>query len=179
MPGEALYGVKLAVEQVMLQFSFTSLAKAETYAKLADRRVNEIVYLAERGDVPQIAIDKIKYDTQGEHIKEKIRGISQEVAFPMNANLLNYSLALEKIWELINVANKYVEETKPWNLAKENKTDELKAFIRLLVDVIRVTARQINPFMPQTAESITEQIGQDKISKGKPLFPRIDLKSNI
>ena len=54
MPGEAFYGVKLVVEQVMLQFSFTSLAKAETYAKLADRRVNEIIYLADKGDVPQI-----------------------------------------------------------------------------------------------------------------------------
>ena len=72
------------------------------------------------------------------------------------------------------MANKYVEQTKPWNLAKENKAEELKVFIRLLVDVIRVSAAQVYPFMPQTAELIKEQIGAEKISKGKPLFPRIE-----
>ena len=87
---------------------------------------------------------------------------------------LDFNLALDKIWELINMANKYIEDTKPWNLAKENKLDELKSFIRLLVDVIREVAERIYPFMPKTAESIKEQIGLDKIKKGKPLFPRID-----
>ena len=90
----------------------------------------------------------------------------------------DFSLALAKIWELINMANKYIEETKPWNLAKENKTDELKSFIRLLVDVIREVAGRISPFMPETGESILKQIGTDKIKKGKPLFPRIDTKKS-
>ena len=72
------------------------------------------------------------------------------------------------------MANKYIEDTKPWNLAKENKADELKTFIRLLVDVIREVAGQIAPFMPKTAALIREQIGSDKIKKGNPLFPRID-----
>lgn len=127
-----------------------------------------------QGDIPQLEINKIKYDAQGEKIKDKIRVIRQEVAFPMSIALLNYSLALEKIWELINMANKYIEDRKPWNLSKENKTEELKSFIRLLVEVLRVVAEQIHPFMPQTSESIKGQIGRDKIQKGKPLFPRID-----
>lgn len=127
-----------------------------------------------QGEIPQLEINKIKYDAQGEKIKDKIRVIRQEAAFPMSAALLDYSLALVKIWELINMANKYVEETKPWNLAKENKTEELKSFIRLLVDAIREVAEQIYPFMPNTSESIKEQLGEDKIKKGKPLFPRIE-----
>ena len=53
---------------------------------------------------------------------------------------LDFNLALDKIWELINMANKYIEDTKPWNLVKENKIDELKVFIHLLVDVIRNVA---------------------------------------
>ena len=126
-----------------------------------------------QGDIPQLEINKIKYDAQGEKVKDKIRVIRQEAAFPMSIALLNYSLALEKIWELINMANKYVEETKPWNLSKENKTEELESFIRLLVDAIREVANQIYPFMPQTAECIIAQLGKDKIKKGKPLFPRI------
>jgi len=128
-----------------------------------------------QGNIPNIEINKIEYDAQGEKIKAKIRAIDQEVAFFMSAAILNYSLALEKIWELINMANKYVEETKPWNLAKENKTRDLEGFIRLLVDVIREVADKVYPFMPQTAESIMQQLGQDKINKGKPLFPRIDV----
>ena len=50
MPGGALYSVKLAMEQVMLTFAFSDEAKTEAYIKLADRRVEEIIYLAEKGD---------------------------------------------------------------------------------------------------------------------------------
>jgi methionyl-tRNA synthetase len=87
---------------------------------------------------------------------------------------LEFNLALDKIWEVINMANKYIEDTKPWNLAKEDKFEELKVFIRLLVEVIRDVAKNIEPFMPQTADSIKEQLGTDKIKKGIPLFPRIN-----
>ncbi|MDD5238247.1 MAG: methionine--tRNA ligase [Candidatus Omnitrophica bacterium] len=87
----------------------------------------------------------------------------------------NFSSALEKIWLRINLANKYIEETKPWNLAKQKKEDELKAFIRFLVEAIREVSLNIEPFMPKTSQSIREQIGQDKIKKGAPLFPRIEL----
>jgi methionyl-tRNA synthetase len=60
-------------------------------------------------------------------------------------------------------------------LAKEKKVDKLKGFIHLLIEVIRHVAEVISPFMPQTAESITQQLGEEKIKKGKPLFPRIDI----
>jgi len=111
-------------------------------------------------------------DEQGRQIDEKIKALPQELASAMA--IPNFNLALEYLWVLINLANKYIEDTKPWNLVKENKTEELKSFIRLLVDVLREIADQIYPFMPQTAESIVEQLGKDKIKKGKPLFPRID-----
>jgi len=87
-----------------------------------------------------------------------------------------FSLALEKIWELINMANKYVEESKPWNLARQDKKEELSNFILVLVRVIRKVSLAIEPFMPGTALSIKEQIGETEIKKGSPLFPRIELK---
>jgi methionyl-tRNA synthetase len=74
------------------------------------------------------------------------------------------------------MANKYVEDIKPWNLSKEKRTDELKEFIFVLVDVIRKVEHSILPFMPQTAESIRQLLNKDKIQKGKPLFPRIEKK---
>ena len=50
MPDEALYTVKLITERVQLAFTFTALGKAEVYASMADKRVNEIVYLAGEGE---------------------------------------------------------------------------------------------------------------------------------
>jgi len=86
----------------------------------------------------------------------------------------NFSRALEYIWQLINMANKYIEDTKPWNLVKEEKEQELKEFILVLVDVIKNVEHAIEPFMPDTAKSIRQQLGKEIIKKGKPLFPRID-----
>jgi methionyl-tRNA synthetase len=111
--------------------------------------------------------------TLDERWKQNLDRFSDEINIYMSN--LNFNLALDKIWELINIANKHIEETKPWNLAKENKIAELEGFIRLLVDVIRSVSGAIYPFMPQTADSINAQIGSDLVKKGKPLFPRIDV----
>ncbi|MFA6216922.1 MAG: methionine--tRNA ligase [Candidatus Omnitrophota bacterium] len=127
------------------------------------------------GNVP-VADSSLK-EGFAESIREKMlhlgEGISGAIGVESN---YNFSQALERIWEVINLANKYVEETKPWNLAKENKEKELKAFIRLLVDVIRVVSDALLPFMPATAAAIQAQVGTDRIAKGNPLFPRIDTK---
>jgi len=113
-------------------------------------------------------------DEAGRRIEEKVKLLRGQVDDSLTKDFnLNFASALEKIWELINMANKYIEDKKPWRLVKENKTEELKGFIRLLVAVIREVANQIYPFMPETADSIIEQLGVDKIKKGKPLFPRI------
>ncbi|MBM3250025.1 MAG: methionine--tRNA ligase [Candidatus Omnitrophica bacterium] len=112
-------------------------------------------------------------DAQAKKIEEKIKSLGGEVSACLAAQAdFDFSAGIEKIWELINLANKYVEETKPWNLAKEGRSDELAAFIRLLVEVIREVARKLCAFMPKTAESITGQIGEKAIQKGQPLFPR-------
>lgn len=124
-----------------------------------------------QGNVPP---ERAITDTQGKKIQDKIKVLSSQVQSCLKAAAdYDFSSALENIWELINMANKYVEETKPWNLAKENKPEELKSFIRLLVDVIRQSAFEISPFLPKTSELIIEQIGSDVINKGNPLFPRI------
>ncbi|MBU0548418.1 MAG: methionine--tRNA ligase [Candidatus Omnitrophica bacterium] len=127
------------------------------------------------GLIPELDIYKTKYDASGEHIKEKIKNLRQEVSALLSLNN-DFSLALEKIWECIGITNKYVEETKPWNLVKEARAEELKAFIRLLVDAIRKISEEIFAFMPKTAEAIFQQLGGKEIMKGNPLFPRIETK---
>jgi methionyl-tRNA synthetase len=120
---------------------------------------------------------KDRLNEPGQAVAKKIKTLPTAVATALSAGSgFNFSLALEDIWGLINVANKYIEETKPWNLARENKTAELKSFIRLLLEVLQEVVCQIYPFMPQTAEAIKEQLGKEEIKKGGPLFPRLELK---
>ncbi len=127
------------------------------------------------GNIPAPDIYNIKLNDSAEAIKKSIKSLHQEVYALLTADF-DFSLALEKIWVLINLANKYVEETKPWNLAKEKKDEELKIFIRLLVEVIRKVSAELGAFMPRTSSLINEQIGSDEIKKGAPLFPRIETK---
>lgn len=130
-----------------------------------------------QGNIPQIDILNMQ-DERAKKTIEKMQTLSDTDTNEINPCLnairdFNFGLALEEIWELINMANKYIEETKPWVLSKDNKIDTLKAFIRLLVEVIRRVSQSLKPFMPQTAQLILDQIGNDVVKKTKPLFPRI------
>lgn len=126
------------------------------------------------GNIPQ-ENGLIAKTEPAKNIEIKIENLEGRVADALLvANDFNFGQALDAIWELIGSANKYVEETKPWTLAKENKTEELKNFIALLIKVIRAVERALVPFMPKTAEAISAQIGVDAIKKGNPLFPRIE-----
>jgi methionyl-tRNA synthetase len=104
---------------------------------------------------------------------------------------LKLNEAIAHIWELINFANKYIEESKPWILTKQ-KDARLNSVIYNLVEVLRIVSISIWPFMPITAESILKQLGLSidfrfdslkewglsrsgvATNKGKPLFPRIE-----
>jgi methionyl-tRNA synthetase len=86
---------------------------------------------------------------------------------------LDFIAALEALWGLIRSSNKYIENTKPWNLKKENKTKELENFIAVLIWVLRALAKELAPFMPQTAGKILVQVRGDWVAKAEPLFPRI------
>jgi len=126
------------------------------------------------GNIPDIDFNKLKNNQKVIDILVKTKHLDMKVYAALDEQ--NFSLALEAIWELIGLANKHVEETKPWNLAKENKQQELKEFIRLLVDVIRAVADKLEIFIPQTALLIQEQFKGNKVKKGNPLFPRIEVK---
>ena len=85
-----------------------------------------------------------------------------------------WGLDINGLQRIIKKDEKYI-----YQVAKENKAEELKRFIRLEVQVIREAAKYIYPCMPDTANSILEQIGDAFIKKGKPLFPRIDTKTKL
>lgn len=106
---------------------------------------------------------------------------------------LQFSRALEIIWEFIGHANKFIEDKKPWSLAKTSETrPQLTAAIGALALAIQDISVFIYPFMPATASEIQRQLGirentqppcltfQENFPagivtrKGKPLFPRIE-----
>jgi len=133
---------------------------------------------------------------QGER---KLRDIAAHLPRKLEENMseLNFSGALASAWELVNTANKYIEDTKPWVLNKEKKEAQLKKFVYNLIESLRITAIAVKPFIPSTARSMWRQLAfkddiddatfQDfakwglskagiKINKEGPLFPRIKTK---
>ncbi len=105
-----------------------------------------------------------------------------------------FSEALTSIWELINRANKYIEEEAPWKLSKEGSMDKLESVIYNLCEILRTVAILVTPFIPATANRIWAQLGfKDPLenqsisriefgkkiagtmtAKAEPLFPRIE-----
>ncbi len=122
------------------------------------------------GSIPKLEQDSVDTFAR-EKILSKIDSLPETVAACFDK--IDFIAALEAIWALIGSCNKYIEETKPWNLKKEQKTSELENFIAVLIKAICAVARELSPFMPQTAQNIKKQIKDDRVEKGTPLFPRI------
>jgi len=119
-----------------------------------------------------------------------IREIPARYAKQMDAFQLH--LGLEEVFRLIGRANKYIDETTPWILAKdETKKARLAAVMANLLEAIRVSLVLLTPFIPDTCAKAFEQIGaaEDErswdslstvrgheitVARGETLFPRID-----
>lgn len=108
----------------------------------------------------------------------------------------DFSNALAEIWKLISRANKYIDETTPWILAKdESRKARLAAVMYNLVECLRIAAELIRPVMPNTTPKILEQLGVPEygwdsakafgtakditVHKGEVLFPRIDIEKEL
>lgn len=78
---------------------------------------------------------------------------------------LQFQNGLNAVWEIINRANKYIDETTPWTLAKdESRAEELRAVLYHLYEVLRMVAIMITPVMPDTAKIIFDELGS-KLNK--------------
>ena len=113
---------------------------------------------------------------------------------------LQYSLALQDIWQLIGECNRYIDNNAPWVLVKtEEGKERLKNVMYVLCECIRIVAILIRPTMPRTPGRIFEQLGLAEgelttleaagtfgllpagiqVHKGEALFPRIDIKKEL
>ena len=117
-----------------------------------------------------------------------------------NMEDLHFSNAIESIWGIISRANKYIDETAPWTLAKQEKTEKLESVMSHLVETLRIVAILIKPAMTETSNKILSQLGINEeaskeydtikefgkttsdlkvIEKGEPIFLRLDANEEI
>ncbi len=135
------------------------------------------------------------------HIEEsdqRLKDISEKAIqqFQRYMDELSFNKALSTIWEIVNGANKYVDENAPWSLAREEKDrNRLSTVLYQSLESLRVISLLIAPFMPSTSERMWSGLGLEgsiweenltegskwgglpkggKIVKISPLFPRID-----
>ncbi len=112
---------------------------------------------------------------------------------------LQFSTALQEIWKAVSRTNKYIDETTPWILARDEKNrPRLAQVLFNLAESIRIVSILIQPFMPDTPQKIWEQFGITEeirtwesaktwglyksagaVEEGEPLFPRIDLEKEM
>ena len=146
------------------------------------------------GEIPEKPQNLTNLDIELENfVNEKIKCVENEL------DEAHVSNALEEIWQIISRSNKYIDETMPWSLYKEEKTEELKDVMYHLVENLRKVAIMINPYMEETTPKMFNQLGIDNenlmtwdsikvypeykdikvVEKGEPLFVRLDLQEEI
>ncbi len=127
--------------------------------------------------------------------------LARETVTKVEASMehMEFSVVLSNIWQLISRANKYIDETQPWVLAKdESKTAELGSVMVHLVGVLRHVAIMLQPFMTRSPKEIFAQLGLSgqamdwaalekfaditpgtKVGTATPIFPRLDVKEEV
>ncbi|WP_078429500.1 methionine--tRNA ligase [Alkalihalobacterium alkalinitrilicum] len=112
---------------------------------------------------------------------------------------MEFSVALTAIWQLVSRTNKYIDETQPWVLAKnEDEKEKLGAVMYHLAESLRYISILIQPFMTETPKKIWQQLGLIEevtaweslqtfgqiqegttVAKGEPIFPRLDVEEEV
>lgn len=129
-------------------------------------------------------------------LKQLALGTAAKVEAHMDK--FNFSVALEEIWTLIRRTNKYIDETTPWLLAKdEANKGRLNTVLHNLAESLRIVSVLIQPFMHTTSSRIRKQLGLwyadpewsdtqvfdmmdgEQVKKGEALFPRMDIEKEL
>ncbi|MFT8887330.1 MAG: methionine--tRNA ligase [Ethanoligenens sp.] len=132
---------------------------------------------------------------------DELRALAAETvkAVETNMDAFQFSNALADIWKFVSRTNKYIDETAPWLLAKEDASRaRLVQVLRNLCESVRLISIFITPFMPSTAGAIRAQLGLPtttpdwtetaqfdalpdgfRVQKAAPLFPRLDIPAEL
>lgn len=147
------------------------------------------------GNVPQIAGEKTEFDATLQRVaKETVE------TYEKHMEKMQFSMVLSEVWVLISRSNKYIDETQPWVLAKdEDRKEELASVMAHLAESLRMTAVMLQPFLPNAPKQIIEQLGLTEdylswdtldgfgkipagtkvVAKGTPIFPRLEIEPEV
>ena len=143
------------------------------------------------GEIPAMGAANSTYDEELE-----AQALETIAAYDETLNHLQFNVTLQHVWKLIARTNKYIDETTPWVLAREEKTEELANVMARLVESLRIVGILLRPFLLETPGKIAKQLGLDLetdmawnqlaygsfpegrtvIEKGEPIFPRLDVE---
>ncbi|MFZ0370885.1 MAG: methionine--tRNA ligase [Halobacillus sp.] len=142
------------------------------------------------GQIPELSLGEDEYDQSLEKLALETR-LNVENALEN----MEFSVALSDLWKFISRTNKYIDETQPWILAKdESKKDRLGNVMAHLTESLRQIAVMLQPFLTRTPERIFTQLGVKEeaqktwqslsefgaieagtaVQKEDPIFPRLD-----
>ncbi len=198
-----LFGIDSFKYFLMREFSFGhdgSFSKRKFLERLNSDLANDLGNLVSRTTAmvdqynDSIVVEGKKAGEFDEDLKSLAIGVAEKVEAAMDK--LSFSDALEEIWKLIRRTNKYIDETSPWVLVKEDK-DRLDTVLYNLIESLRVISVLIDPFIGKTSKEIRLQIGLGEesnwedakewglmevgtqVNRGEAIFPRLDIDKEL
>ncbi|WP_339263444.1 methionine--tRNA ligase [Solibacillus sp. FSL W7-1472] len=148
------------------------------------------------GVIPTENLEATQFDAALKEHAESVR-----IRYEESMDKMQFSVVLSELWSLVSRTNKYIDETSPWVLAKDEADhNKLAAVMNNLAESLRHIAVMIQPFMTNAPKQIIEQLGLDEKSlqwdtietfgnvipknikvaeKGTPIFPRLDAEVEI
>ena len=139
--------------------------------------------------------DTVLAPSKNEEVEDEVNSLYDETVKKVYEKLqeLNFSESLRVIWKLISKMNKYIDETTPWQLSKDENNDRLRTVMYTLFNMIYKISYLISPVLVDSSQEILKQIGINDnikikniyeignypvntvIGQAKPIFPRIEL----
>lgn len=199
-----LYGVDALKFYMLREFNFGSdgnFSAKKYMERYNSDLVNDLGNLVSR---TTSMIDKynggeVRKGTVSDTFDDELIALAEETYTKFNKLMdeFNFNAALEAVWTLIRRANKYVDETEPWILGRDEANKErLDRVLYNLAETIRIVAQLIEPVMKNTTAAILEKIGTDnkgfesagefglleegaRVSKGANLFDRLDIDKEL
>ncbi len=168
-------------------------------ANVLGNLVNRTVAMVQKYFDGDIQKSGVVLSDEDKTLDQELITLAAETVKIVSAKMTEYKIsdALEALWTLLRRSNKYIDETFPWVLAKEeDKKERLGTVLYNLLESIRISSVLLESFIPDTAKKIQEQINAvnvsfesitsfdgtvagSKVGVGEPLFARIDEAKKI